>query len=80
MSMQIIHSAQKQLQKLASDDAITLLHALTQYEKKQQGYIKWLENRPGYRIKIGKYRVIFEFNDQNDEIIILKLLTNTARH
>ena len=72
--MKILRSAQKQLQKLPPETATTLINALIYYEEKQQGYIKWLEGRPGYRIKIGAYRVIFEFEDQDNELIILKFL------
>ncbi|MDB2682970.1 hypothetical protein N9Z27_01810, partial [Alphaproteobacteria bacterium] len=51
-----------------------ILQAFQLYELKQRGYIKWLENRPGYRITVGKYRAIFEIQD--DEAIVLDILRN----
>lgn len=74
--MKISRSVQKQLQKLPPHEAISLINALQKYEDKQQGYIKWLEGRTGYRIKTGDYRVIFEFQDEHKEIVALKLMTH----
>lgn len=76
--MKIKRSAQKQMQKLPKDEALLLIQALMQYETKPQGYIKWLEGRRGYRIRIKNYRAIFEFEDQNNEMVILKLLKNAG--
>ena len=78
--MQIFKTAHKQLQKLHKNDAIRMINALLHYEKNQKGYIKWLENRPGYRIKIDNYHVIFEFQEEHNEIFVLELVpmpTNT---
>lgn len=72
--MRLTYSAQKQMLSLPQSEALDLISSLKTYEIKQQGYIKWLENRPGYRIKIGQYRAIFEFDSARDEIIVLKLL------
>ena len=74
--MKLHHTAQKQLQKMPSKEALSLLYALLQYETKPQGYTKWLENRAGYRIRIGKYRAIFEF--QNTEMVIFTIIKDKS--
>ncbi|MCB1531517.1 MAG: hypothetical protein KDJ35_01475 [Alphaproteobacteria bacterium] len=74
--MQLLRSAQKQLLKLPPETAGELIDALLTYEKKQRGYIKWLEGRPGYRIIIGAYHVVFEFLEAHNEIVVLKILNS----
>ena len=72
--MKIAYSAHQQLLKLPPDKALALIDALSKYENRQRGYIKWLDNRPGYRIVIDAFRVLFEFDETANEIIALKLL------
>lgn len=61
--MQILSTAHKQFCKLPPQEVRHIIYKLFEYQKTSQGYIKWLENRPGYRITIGDYRVLFEYQD-----------------
>lgn len=67
-----MHTAHKQLKKLPAKDALHIVYTLLDYKKRRRGYIKWLDGRPGYRLKIGKYRAIFEFKD--DKMMVLTIL------
>ena len=71
--MRMRKTAHKQMQALPYEEAILLFNALSKYERKQQGYIKWLENRAGYRIQVGDFRVVFKFDDLNNELIVLNI-------
>lgn len=61
--------AQKQLDKLPDNIAAPILESIGHLEKnpRPQGYTK-LKGRPGYRIRTGNYRIIYDIFDS--ELII----------
>ncbi len=68
----ILRGAQKELAKLPLDD---YHHVCQEIEKltlipRPHG-CKKLIARPGWRIRIGDYRVIYEVNDKNKSVLIL---------
>jgi len=71
MSVFITHRALKNLRNAPPNEALNVMYRIYAYEKKQEGYIKWLESRPGYRLKASGHRVLFEL--RNDNMIVLKI-------
>ncbi len=61
--------AQKQLDRLSDNIAEPILEAIAGLEEnpRPQGHIK-LKGRDGYRIRVGKYRVIYDIYD--NELIV----------
>lgn len=53
-------SAAKGLDKLSSETQDEVMGALAHYAVTGEGEIKALKGRPAYRLRIGRYRVIFE--------------------
>ncbi|MDB5006172.1 MAG: type toxin-antitoxin system RelE/ParE family toxin [Mucilaginibacter sp.] len=65
--------AEKQLDNLPDHIAEPILNAITNLEEnpRPQGYKK-LTGRPGYRIRIGNYRVIYDIFDTQ---LIVEIIT-----
>lgn len=61
--------AAKQLDAIESKDREAVIDGLASYAISGKGDIKRLVNRPGFRLRIGRYRVIF----QEDEETILAI-------
>jgi mRNA interferase RelE/StbE len=74
MKYQILirRSAQKSLSALPSKDYIRVKQAIYDLsdDPRPMGHKK-LTNRPGYRIRVGNYRIIYEIYDNKLEVIIL---------
>ena len=65
-------AAQKGLRKISVADRTRILDALTKIAQnpERSGFdVIRLTGRPGYRLRVGKYRAVFERND--DTLIIL---------
>jgi mRNA interferase RelE/StbE len=62
-------SARKQLDKLTDKQVTPLLNAIQNLQKnpRPSGHRK-LKGRPGYRIRVGDYRIIYSIEDK--ELII----------
>ncbi len=73
-SVSILRRAQKELAKVSLDD---YQHICKEIEKLGQTPrpvgCKKLIARPGWRIRVGRYRVIYEINDQLKTILILHI-------
>jgi mRNA interferase RelE/StbE len=72
--------AAKQYDRLALDDQDRILAALIAYAGDGRGDVKALGGRPGYRLRVGTFRVIFD-EDQTTilAIEILRRSTTTYR-
>jgi len=53
------HAAVKQIDTIESKDREAILDALAAYAVSGKGDVKRLSGRPGFRLRIGRYRVIF---------------------
>ena len=73
-SISILRSAQKELAKLPPSD---YEHICQNIEKlgltPRPTGCKKLIARPGWRIRVGHYRVIYEVNDTNKTVLILHI-------
>ena len=68
--------ALKALRKMSHGDAIRLRNKLNDVSLKPHRIdldIVNLQNRPGYRLRSGQWRVIFERDDERREINILRI-------
>ncbi len=61
--MKITRTAQRQLRRMDVRYANRLKEALLAYEKNGTGDVRNLVDRPGYRLRVGDYRAIFEVVD-----------------
>jgi mRNA interferase RelE/StbE len=64
--------AQKQLEKISPPDYIKIVAALKNLanDPRPFGYKK-LKGRPGYRIRVGDYRIIYQIKDNILTVFIL---------
>lgn len=53
-------AAAKDLDKLPADARQLVSEALIQYAVKGEGDVRMLKGRVGYRMRVGRYRVIFD--------------------
>lgn len=70
--------AQKTLLHLPRNTAILFrqkLEQLAEDDFESNLDIKKLQNRAGYRLRIGDWRVIYELNVEESKIVILKIAT-----
>ena len=63
------HGAAKDLDALPKDGLFAVTEALSAYAVSGRGDVKRLVDRPGSRLRIGSYRVVF--NDGGDEIEVV---------
>lgn len=65
--------AQKQLDKLSDQIAEPIIDAIGKLEEnpRPHGYIK-LQDRKGYRIRVGNYRIIYDIFDSQ---LIIEIIT-----
>ncbi len=66
--------AAKSLQKMSRNTAKLIREKLDQLSEdpyRQNPNLTKLQNRPGYRLRVGDWRIIYEL--QNDQMIILAL-------
>ena len=72
------HAADKQLRALPQEAENHVAKALEQYAISGVGDVKALVNRPGFRLRIGRYRVLFtETRDAVTVVYVGKRETNT---
>ncbi|MBE0432603.1 type II toxin-antitoxin system RelE/ParE family toxin [candidate division WOR-3 bacterium] len=67
-------SAVKFIQSLLSSEAERVLRALRNLEKdpRPPGCLK-LTTEEGYRIRIGRYRVLYEIGDQDKTVVVYRI-------
>jgi len=71
MSYEIIFTdtSRKQFKKLEKDAQERIIKALERIRIRPEAHVKKLVGDPGYRLRVGEYRVIIEI--EKDELIIL---------
>jgi len=74
--VRVVDSARKQLDKLSADAKGRILPSLFDLEKEPRPVnCKKLKGPRGeYRLRIGDYRVIYEIDDRNKVLVILKCM------
>ena len=65
----LTHRAAKDLDELPADARHTMTEALAAYAVTGQGDVKKLSGRDGYRLRVGRYRAIFD----DDGVTILAI-------
>ena len=78
-------SAKKQLQKLEKDTQRHIIAVLERIRFRPEKFVKKLTNDPGYRLRVGDYRVIMDIKKDKLLILILKIghrktIYKTLRH
>lgn len=68
----IERSVAKQLEKIPSLDYVKIKTAINSLgvNPRPHGYLK-LKGRDGFRIRVGKYRIIYEINDNQLIVLII---------
>ena len=76
----LTHSAAKDLDALPSGARTAVSTALDPYAMTGRGDVKRLQDRDGYRMRIGKYRVLFDADETTIQAIYIgKRETTTYR-
>lgn len=73
-SLVISRQAQKNLEKISEPDyskIVTLINSLANAPR--QSGVKKLQGRPGYRIRQGNYRIIFNIEDTILQVFIVDI-------
>jgi mRNA interferase RelE/StbE len=65
--------ASKQLKKLEKVDQERIIHALERIRIRPEAHITKLIDDPGYRLRVGDYRVIMDIDKEKLLILILKI-------
>jgi mRNA interferase RelE/StbE len=72
IQVEIRPKAQKDLAAIPQIDAARIAHAIRSLGETQSGDIKKLSNHdPAYRLRVGNWRVLFDFD--KDKIIIYRI-------
>ncbi|HUW68030.1 MAG TPA: type II toxin-antitoxin system RelE/ParE family toxin [Candidatus Nanoarchaeia archaeon] len=66
-------SALKQLKKLEINVQERIISTLERIRIRPQAHVTKLVGDPGYRLRVGEYRVIMDIDDGNLVILILKV-------
>jgi mRNA interferase RelE/StbE len=73
-SVYILRAAQKELAKLSSVDYQRLCQHIERLSSDPRPYgSKKLVARPGWRIRIGRYRVVYEVDDKDKKVVVLDI-------
>ena len=75
--------AQRSLRKLPRNLALRLREKLEQIAREpyaQHNNVVKLQNRPGYRLRVGDWRVIYEIHDGELIILVLKIAPRGSVH
>jgi mRNA interferase RelE/StbE len=71
-TIEILHSAQKQLGKVDRQDQTRIISAIRDLaDNPRPPGSKKLTGRPAWRIRVGAYRVIYEIHDERRLIVIV---------
>jgi mRNA interferase RelE/StbE len=72
IQIEIRPKAQKDLAAIPQIDAARIVHAIRSLGEAQSGDVKKLSNHdPAYRLRVGNWRVLFDFD--KDKIIIYRI-------
>jgi mRNA interferase RelE/StbE len=75
MTYRIIFSDRvlKQLKKLEKNVQESIISALERIRIRPQAHVTKLVGDPGYRLRVGDYRVIFDIDEGNLVILVIKI-------
>ena len=75
MTYEIIFSdrSKKQLRKLGQQDRERIISALERIRIRPQRYVTKLVGDPGYRLRVGDYRVIMDIDSKRILILVLEV-------
>ena len=68
--------SQRALLKLPKDKSAAVIRGLEQIAKdpyEQNNHVTRLQNRPGFRLRVGDWRVIYEIRNEELVILVLKI-------
>jgi mRNA interferase RelE/StbE len=65
--------ALKQLKKLEKNVQESIISALERIRIRPQVHVTKLVGDPGYRLRVGDYRVIFDIDEGNLVILVIKI-------
>ena len=66
-------SAKKQLQKLDRDIQIRIIRVLERIRIRPEAFIRKLVGDPGYRLRVGDYRIIMDIDRDRLLILVIKI-------
>ena len=66
-------SAKKQLQRLDRDVQKRIIKVLERIRIRPEGYVRRLVGDPGYRLRVGDYRVIMDIDHDMLLILVIKV-------
>lgn len=72
-SIEFTDTARKQLLKLPRDVQKRVISALERIRIRPEAYVKKLVGDPGYRLRVGDYRVIMDIEHNKLIILVLKV-------
>ncbi len=73
-SIKIKKSAQKEISSIHKKDLFKIINAIQVLAKNPKGSnCKKLQNQERYRVRVGKYRILYEICDEVLVIIIVKV-------
>jgi mRNA interferase RelE/StbE len=70
--------ALKQLEKLEKDDQERIIKSLERIRLRPEAYVTKLIDDPGYRLRVGDYRVILDI--EKEKLIILVLMVGNRKN
>jgi len=75
MTYSIIYAknALKQLKKLPRSDQDRIITALERIRFRPEAFVKKLIGDPGYRLRVGEYRVIMDIDGSRLLILVIKI-------
>ena len=72
MRISFSKNAKKDLKRLPTFIAIHIIKKIRKFKKQEKGDIKKIKGSNDYRLRIGDYRVLFEYIDNNINILRIK--------
>jgi mRNA interferase RelE/StbE len=67
------NKSKKQLLKLENNIQIRIIATLERIRIRPESYITKLVGDPGYKLRVGEYRVIMDIDNNNLHILIIKV-------
>jgi mRNA interferase RelE/StbE len=75
MTYSVIFSdkARQQIKKLEREDQERIISALERIRIRPGAYVTKLVGDPGYKLRVGDYRIIMDINNYELQILVLKV-------
>jgi mRNA interferase RelE/StbE len=75
MTYSVIFSdkARQQIKKLEREDQERIISALERIRIRPGAYVTKLVGDPGYKLRVGDYRIIMDINNNELQILVLKV-------